>query len=354
MVEPAFHLQHGAQFGEVNGQQVVRTYGNLTAEYEALTKSVALLDLSFRGRVCLTGADRVRFLHGQVTNNIKSLATGSGCYTAIVNAKGKMEADANVYALESELLLDFEAGFTTAVTSRLEKYIVADDVQVVDVAALYGLLSLQGPAAESCVRKSGLFPAVPEQQFSVEKLTDAGSEDIYLARRSRVGVPGFEVFVPAAVFSEVANKFLKAVRAEGGGLSAWDALEIARVEAGIPRYGPDMDQTAFPAEAGIDAQAVSYSKGCYIGQEVLNRIHTMGHVNRTLRTLLFGPGVTALPQRGDTVLSGVKQVGQVTSAVQSVRSGRPMALAYVRSEAAASGTELVVRTADAEHPCTVS
>src|ERR1041385_4884362 len=152
-----FHLGLNARFSELNGAEVVADYGNALAEYAALRESAGVIDLSFRGRICLTGADRVRFLHGQVTNDVKRLRIGEGCYAALTTAKGKMESDLNIYCLQDELLLDFEPGLTEKISQRLEKFIVSDDVQVVDVAPLYGLLSVQGPKAEVVVQALGLI-----------------------------------------------------------------------------------------------------------------------------------------------------------------------------------------------------
>src|SRR5207249_10118749 len=150
----ALHELHhalNARFAEVGGMEVVEHYGDPLAEHAALREAVGLLDLSFRSRLCLTGADRQKFLNGQVTNNVKDLKIGEGCYAALVNAKGRMQSDLNIYLLENEILLDFEPGYGAAVAQRLEKYVIADDVQVVDVAPHYGLLSVQGPKTEEVV-----------------------------------------------------------------------------------------------------------------------------------------------------------------------------------------------------------
>src|SRR5215469_14752061 len=127
-----FHRGIGARFSELNGAQIVADYGDWPAEYKALRETVGVLDLSFRGRICLLGNDRIRFLHGQITNDVKKLGAGEGCYAALTTAKGKMESDLNVFNLPDELLLDFEPGLTGRVSQRLEKFIVADDVQIVD------------------------------------------------------------------------------------------------------------------------------------------------------------------------------------------------------------------------------
>jgi hypothetical protein len=138
------HHELNARFTELNGMEIVGDYGDALAEHAALRESAGVLDLSFRGRICLTGADRVRFLHGQVTNDVKRLRAGEGCYAALTTAKGKMESDLNIFCLQDELLLDFEPGLTAKVSLRLEKFLVSDDVQIVDAAPHYGLLSAQG------------------------------------------------------------------------------------------------------------------------------------------------------------------------------------------------------------------
>src|ERR1700690_3470407 len=144
------------------------------------------MDLSSRSRICLTGADRVRFLHGQVTNDVKKLRIGEGCYAAITNAKGKMESDLNIFCLADELLLDFEPGLTEKISARLEKFIVADDVQILDAAPHYGLLSVQGPKAAEAVRALNLFPEIPARQLGSEKISDATLGEIYLANNARL------------------------------------------------------------------------------------------------------------------------------------------------------------------------
>src|SRR6185437_7216920 len=182
-----FHHSLSASFGELNGAEIVSSYGDVLAEYAALHENAGVVDLSFRSRICLTGADRVRFLHGQVTNDVNRLRPGEGCYAAVTTAKGKMESDLNIYALQDELLLDFEPGLTAKISQRLEKYIVSDDVQVVDVATLYGLLSVQGPKSEEVVRALGIFNELPSKPFNSVKISEAMLGEIYLMKQSRVG-----------------------------------------------------------------------------------------------------------------------------------------------------------------------
>lgn len=337
-----FHQSLAANFTSLSGAEVVADYGDVVAELAALHDSAGVLDFSFRGRLCLTGADRVRFLHGQITNDVKKLQAGQGCYAALTTAKGRMQSDLNVFVLQDELLLDFEPGLTATVTQRLEKYIVADDVQVVDVRSLYGLLSVQGLKADAVVRALGLFREIPSQPLASTKVADTTLGEIHLVNHPRLGTAGLDLFVPSAALPAVADKLIAAAKAVGGRPAGWSAFEIARVEAGIPRFGVDMDETNLPQECGIESRAVSYTKGCYIGQEVLNRIHTMGHVNRELRGLRLADDLKTLPLKGDKLFQNGKEVGHITSAVQSPALNANLALGYVRREVNAAPDSLVL------------
>src|SRR5437588_6343221 len=168
-----------SEFTEVNGANTAAHYGAPAAEYEAVTASAGVFDFSFRSRLVLMGGDRTRFMHGQVTNDVKGLSAGQGCYAALTTAKGKMQSDLNLYCLPDELLLDFEPELTTAVSERLEKYIVADDVQIVDVGPLYGLLSVQGPKADAVVRGAGLAADLPVKPLSFVKVSEAAPGESY-------------------------------------------------------------------------------------------------------------------------------------------------------------------------------
>jgi folate-binding protein YgfZ len=351
-----FHQRVGANLTTLNGAEVVADYGDLLAEHKALREAAGVFDLSFRSRTCLTGADRGRFLHGQITNDVKKLRTGEGCYAALVTAKGKMQSDLFVYCLSEELLLDFEPGLAKTVTERLEKYIVADDVQLVDVAPLYGLLSVQGPKADTVVGAAGLFGVpssqkrdspdrvnaeLPTKPLTFVHTSDATLGEIYLVNNRRFGgTTGFDLFVPINSLHAVADKLIAAAKEVGGRACGWTAFETARIESGIPRFGADMDETNIPLECGIEAQAISYNKGCYIGQEVINRIHSIGHVTRQLCGLRLADDLKTLPARGEKLFKDGKEVGYITSVVFSPTLKANIALGYVRREAGESGSNL--------------
>jgi folate-binding protein YgfZ len=399
-----FHHGQNARFTELNGAEIVNDYGDWLVEHAALRETAGVIDLSFRSRLCLVGADRARFLHGQVTNDVKRLAVGEGCYAAITTAKGKMESDLNIFALADELLLDFEPGLTEKISQRLEKFIVADDVQIVDAAPHYGLLSVQGPKAMEVINALELFgwgerprepvfadnhhgsPGVsphrlPAKTFDSLKVSDATLGEIYLVNNGRFGVCrrrgdetqiekksetphvvsynyGFDLFVPNNSLGAVADKLIAAAKQVGGRAVGWQAFETARIEAGIPRFGADMDETNIPLECGpaLRDRAIVYNKGCYIGQEVINRIHSVGHVNRELRGLRLtdpaGAGLS-LPQKHDKLFHAGKEVGYVTSAVKSPSLNARIALGYVRREANQIGNELTMRSAAGESPAKI-
>lgn len=348
-----FHQSLAAELGSLGGAEIVTSYGDVASEYFALRDVAGVLDLSFRGRLCLTGADRVRFLHGQVTNDVKRLAVNTGCYAALTNAKGRMQSDLNILALQDELLLDFEPGLAATIVARLEKYIVADDVQVVDASPHYGLLSVQGPKSEAVVRSTQFFSTLPEATLSVVRVVDATLGELYLVKHPRLGSAGFDLYVPIAGMAACADKLIAAAKLVSGRACGWQAFETARIECGIPRYGMDMDESHLASECGIEARAISYQKGCYIGQEVLNRIHSIGHVNRELRRLKFPRGFQRSISKGEKIFAVTKEVGYVTSAVVPPSAGEGVGLGFVNRDFYAPGTSLLLRMAGEEIPVVV-
>jgi len=297
----------------------------LEDEFKALTETTGLLDLSSRSRLCLLGEDRIKFLHGQVTNDINGLAENTGCYAALVNAKGKMESDLFAYRLAEEILLDFEPGLMDAIKTRLEKFIITEDVEVVDVAPHFGLLSVQGPKAAEVLAELNL--PVPKENYELVK-TEA---DIYVANQPRLGSAGFDFFVPVDSLDKWKSRL-----AEHAPLCNEAAFERARIMATIPRFGQDFTAANLAPEGGIEARAISYSKGCYIGQEIIARIRTYGKVNRILRGLRLEGAAT----NGDEVFLGEKMVGTLSSVIAEPDA----ALALIHRDATGLGTSLRVGT----------
>jgi len=333
-----FHSRHGARFLDLNGKEAASDYGDWRAEHKALREGAGLIDMSFRSRLCIVGADAQKFLNGQVTNNVKDLKVGQGCYAALVSAKGKMQSDLNIYRLENELLLDFEPGMTEAVKQRLEKFVIAEDAQLIDVGPLYGLLRVQGPKAATIIAELPWLTTAPHEPMGIAAIQVDAFGELYLAFHPGPPSPAFSFFAPVEFLERLAEALVDPV----GRLCGWQALETARVEATVPRFGIDMDETNLPPEAGLDACAISYSKGCYIGQEVIARIRTYGQVAKTLRGIKISTNDEQLPARGAKLSFNDKEVGCVTGAVASPHCQSNIALAYVRREANAVGTELLV------------
>jgi folate-binding protein YgfZ len=339
-----FHTARNGRFAGVHGQEFVVCYQSPEAEYLALTQSVGLVDLSGRSRLCVLGADREKFLHGQVTNDVLRLKTGEGCYAALVNGKGKIQSDLFIYKLKEEILLDFEPGLSSLVTERLQKYIIAEDVQIVDVGSHYGLLSIQGPKSAELLKLAG-FIELPQKPLAWISKTDPEGE-FYLAANRRFGLEGFDLFIPLAALPKTAALLEQSGQALNASWIGWDACEIARIENGIPRFGIDMTEANLAPECGIEQRAISYSKGCYIGQEVIARIRTYGQVSKALRLLRLPNEITTLPAHGEKLFKQGKEVGYITSSTLSPKHGAKIALGYVRKEHNSAGETLELGAAE--------
>ncbi len=299
----------------------------LDGEYRALREGCGLLDRSARGKLALSGAGAVEFLNGQVTNELMTLAPGDGCYAAFLTHKGKMLGDLRILAVgedaraaPSELLLDTERVALQALFDMIRRFKVGYEVELHKRTLERGLLSLIGPdaAALAGVEQSGLDQLVNVEHANAGVRIDAVAA---LAVRTDVGV---DLICEAADTERLSAALLE----RGAAPVGEQAAECLRVERGRPRYGVDMDDTVIPQEAGLNERAVSFTKGCYVGQETVARLHYKGKPNRHLRGLRMSePGAS-----GEALALGDRPVGRVGSAVLSPRLG-PIALALVRREA---------------------
>ena len=290
------------------------------------------LDLSDRTKLRLTGEDRLRFLNGQVSNDMRRAKADEAVYTGVMTIKGKLCADAFVHVEGEALLVDADGELRESLAARLEKYIIADDVQVEDVTdqvGLFHLLDFYDEPGNTAV------PKLP----SVLREIGPGVRGV---RATRLGRPGMDVIFDAALDSIVRAQMHHARYT----LLNEDAAEAMRILMGVPRWGAELDESVLPAEAGIEERAVSFSKGCYIGQEVVSRVRSVGHVNRQLRgfratdasPLYAGMRLHATDAAGTVG----KEVGRITSAAPSAGHGGAafVALGYVRREAGDAGTTL--------------
>jgi folate-binding protein YgfZ len=345
-----FHGGLGARFTEVGGAEVVLHYGDWLAEHTALRQTVGVLDLGFRSRLWVRGAHRQKFVNGQVTNQVADLAAGQGCYAALTDPKGRMLSDLQIHCLSGELLLDFEPGLTTVVLGRLQRYVLSSDVKVADAGRDLGVLSLQGPKSVQVVQTCLPRVRLPAEPLSSVSWSDPTLGALLLVNHGRLGSEGFDWFAPRASLPELADRLVRAVRDAGGVPCGWHAMETVRIEEGIPRFGADMDETNLPPEAGLEARAISYTKGCYVGQEVVARIQSRGQVSKALRGLRLADELPALPVKGDKLMKDGREAGYITSATCSPAFSANLALGYVRRECNAPGTDLVLCADTGESP----
>lgn len=344
------HKSLGATFDESDGWEIPERFGEPLEEYRAVRSRVGIFDRSFRGKLLLTGSDRVRFLQGMVTNDVKGLKEGEGCYAAMLTPQGKVLTDLSVYVLPDAFLIDVGAARKEVFKETLEKYIIADDVRVKDVTESYGLLSVQGPEAPKLLAElfGGPMEGLEEFQYVERTIRDL---PVRLIRRTwYTQEEGYELLTPWDATAQVWEALWEKGRASGLQPVGITAFEILRVEAGHLRVGVDMDETTLSLEAGLH-RAISLTKGCYIGQEYVARITYRGHVNRRLVGMkILGEIV---PRCREKVLVGEKEVGWVTSAVFSPHFGCPIALGYVRREHAEPGSQLQIAAEGALIPAEV-
>ena len=337
---------HAPNFGKLNGVEIILDYGSTPAEAKHLRDCVGVLNLSSRGRICLLGKDRHRFLNGQVTNDVAGLAEGAGCYTLITNRKGIIQGDAAIYRLPEEILLDLEPGTAKPLTERFQKFTVADDVEIVDAAPHFGLLSIQGPLSNNVLKALNVAEARQLRNLhDVVRKTVPDIGECYFTKHPRTGIDGYDIFVPQAFLEKLQTRLLDQALPLGGGLCGWKSLETLRIEAGIPRHPVDTSPAILAPELGREEQTISYSKGCYIGQEVINRIRSVGRINRRLVGIVLDTGADNLSGATGSLLNAEeKSVGFLTSTTYSYVAKQTIGLAFVKRGFWELGTSLHLKT----------
>jgi folate-binding protein YgfZ len=299
---------------------VVSTLETKADEYRALTEGCGLVDRAGRGRLALTGPDRREFLHGQITQDVETLEPGHGRYAALLTHKGKMLSDMRVLDVGDELLLSCERAGLQEIFNMIRRYKLGADVELHKRTLEMGELSLIGPDAR---RVAGADALGPDEHDNVR--ARIGEHDAILVATDL----GVDVFCAAEATEGVRGALLAAGAVEVGEAAA----ELVRVESGRPRYGIDLDDNVIPQEAGLNERAVSFTKGCYVGQETVARLFYRGKPNRHLRGLKLSAEV----EPGTPLLLGEKEVGRVTSVAVSPALG-PIGLALVRRQAEPGST----------------
>ena len=316
---------------EIGGQDVVLAYADVNAEYESLRRGAIVIDRSHRGRLRMFGDKAGEALTGLVTDDVLALQPGHGQFGAALSAKGRIVADIRVFAESGSYLVDTSARAWPGFQAMVKKYVnprlsgYRDDSHATRDLGIFGSDSRRIVATALEVNAEGLAALVPYAHVTVP----VDGVPVTIARAPDIGIEGYDLFVPFESFEAIWDRAI-AAGATPGGLGAW---EIARVEAGRPEWGIDVDETTIPQEANFDElDAISYTKGCYIGQELVARVHFRGHVNRQLRGLRAA-SIEAPPTGAQLIDDGGNHVGDVRSSVASPRLGG-IALAMIRREVA--------------------
>lgn len=332
----------GAVFAERFGVELPEHFGDPGREYDAVREAVGLVDGSFRGLIEVTGGDRLRWLNGQVTNDVKDLKAGEGKLAALLNVKGHLLADLAVYGLSNSVWADVQRDRAQFVRDTFDRYIIADDVVAENASDRYAHLMLVGREARALMSEV-VGPGVADLAPWHHAEAWLGTLQLRIIGSRWLGMPGYDVIVSADLADRAWEALMYLGQSRGLFPVGMAALDLLRVEAGWPWYGVDFDDGNLLMES-LTRDHVSFTKGCYIGQEVVIRVEHQGHVNKKLCGLRVSGEV--VPPRGANILTVDRKVGTVTSAVRSPVLGQAIALAYVRREVWDPGTKLRIASGD--------
>jgi tRNA-modifying protein YgfZ len=307
-------------FAEISTPDVVT---GVTSGYRALRESAAWLDLSGRGKICATGEDRARLLHAMTTNHIEQLRPGDGCYAFFLNAQGRILGDANILCFEDSLLLDTEPETRVKLFEHLDRYIIADDVAIKDETARIATVAIEGPQASGVL--GGMGATLPEAPYH---WTAWGNRTV--ARLSSTGSDGFFILLPAAERDALVSRL-------GIPAATPEDARTVRIENAHPRYGVEITERNIVQETG-QLQAVHFQKGCYLGQEIVERVRSRAQIHRVLRRIEID---TTNPPAAGTKTEEL----EIVSAAFSPALQKTVALAYVRTPFADPGTAVTVEGA---------
>jgi len=306
-------------------------------QYRALIEQAGIGAVAARHPLSVAGRDRASFLHGLLSNEVRTLRAGTGCYAAWLTPQGRMITDLHVFETGDSMLLDVPAEIAGVTLQRLDQSLFSEDVQLADPGSQVTPVWIHGPQAASVI--GTVIPRAPAlagwADYANEQFPFGGSS-VRVARVTQLGVPGFCIYVEHGAAGELRDALERA----GAPVVGAEAIHAARIEAGYPVFGIDMTTDTIPLEAGIEDRAISFTKGCYVGQEVIVRVMHRGggRVARRLMSLKFED---APPEPGTKLLAGEKEAGWVTSSARSPRNGA-IGLGYVHRDSAVAGTRLAV------------
>lgn len=335
----------GAQFSDFCGAHAVATFGDPQAELRALLEASGVYELNWRGKLVLSGEDRVRWLNGMVTGNVRDLPHNRGTYAFILNPQGRIQGDLYAFQRGDYLLVASDLAQLSTLTATFDRYIIMDDVEVGDVSDKLSSIGLAGPLAVDTLARAAIqIPTLHPLEVADITWNNIG---LSVMRGESEHNPSFEIWFDP----EKAYQIWDALVAAGAIPVGTQALEWRRILLGIPRFGIDIGERDLPQETAQD-RALHYSKGCYVGQEIVERIHSRGNVHRHL----IGFELSAPVERGTKVRVGGKDVGEITSSARIPLLGgeRTLALGYIRREHASPGTEVELSLQTGEMTATVA
>ncbi len=331
------HEKAGASLATYFDCVLPEQFDDAADEYRLAREKVALLDTNYHAFVYFSGPDRVRYLNAVLTNNIKALAPDEGNVSLLLNPQGHILSEIETYALPDRLLTLSHTMVRERTVATLEKFVIMDDVTVEDVTETAGSLALEGQQAGPVLRQLCGVELERDPPGSHTEATVA-SVPCRIIRKSFFGQTGAEFICERGQLALLWHALLAAVRVFGGGPVGYAALNALRLEAGIPWFGYDFDDRNIPHEAALEHSHISHVKGCYTGQEIVERVRSRGHVNRWRVGLQFSGSL--VPERETKLLAEGKEAGFVTSAAHSPRLNRVIGMGYVRREHNSPGSRL--------------
>lgn len=347
----AQHAQLGATFEEVAGWEIPTHYGDAAAEYRAVRQAVGIADLSHRGKLRVTGEDRVKWLQSIISNDILPLQPGQGRYSSLLTHKGKMLTYFRLYMQTEAVMLEDAGEIGDTTFQALRKFLLYGvKAKMENCAESWGLLLISGPKAAHVVQSA--FGVDVTDLKPVDFVTaQIGGHHALVLCTEETGEVDIEVLLPADSLLTAWTSVMQAGEKFGIRAIGNHAREALRIEAGIPKAGSDLNEEIVPPEANLEGKAFSLSKGCYPGQEVVARMDTYGNVRRKLVGLVLHDSV--VPSHGAKLYSGDREVGWISSAVRSPQLNKAIAFGFPLRDFSKPGTELTVEFEGGRHPATI-
>ncbi len=333
----AEHRAAGARIGEFSGCLLPEGFSDFETEYRVAREAVSLFDTNWQLTANFTGRDRVKYLHAITSGNVKDLATDRGTLALLLNPQGRILAELEIYALAESILLRSHASLREQTITTLKKYILGSQVKLEDATDSTGSFAIEGPRAAEVLKEIAGVDLLEMAEMAVCEIR-IDQIACRLLRRPHFGQPGVEIVASREALAQLWRTAEAAVRAQAGGPIGMMALNSLRLEAGVPWFPIDFNDTVIPHEAAVEGTHISFNKGCYTGQEIVERVRSQGRVNRKRVLLKFSSAQPPLP--GTKLRANGSDVGAITSAAYSPAANTAIGMGYVRREQHAAGSKV--------------